>query len=105
MGVGACRARVFGWRLAVERTRPSIRAGWRGRWGLQLQLPLGAGAVYEAQTPAETVHALAHVVQRDREAERAAGVEADGGGADQGEPVSLLGLFGGRKGACAQRGD
>lgn len=32
-------------------------------------------------------------------------MEADGGGADQGEPVSLLGLFGGRKRACAQRGD
>lgn len=49
--------------LAVERVRSSIRGGRARRFRLQLQLPLGAGAVYKVQTSAKAVHALAHVVQ------------------------------------------
>lgn len=70
--------------------------GWLRGSGLQLQLALRAGAVYEVQTSAQTVHALAHVVQRHRKPERAAGVDVDRGGADEGEPVPLFGVFGGR---------
>ncbi len=80
--------------LAVECVRPSIRAGWLSRLGLQLQLSLGAGAVYKVQTATKTVHTLAHVVQRHRKPERAAGADVNGGGAEQGEPVSLFGMFG-----------
>lgn len=75
--------------------RPSIRAGRLSRLGLQLQLSLGAGAVYKVQTATKTVHALAHVIQRHRKPERAAGADVDGGGAEQGEPVSLFAVFGG----------
>lgn len=91
--------------LAVERVRPPIRNGWPSRLGLQLQLALRAGAIYEVQASTETVHALAHVVQRRGEPERAVGVDVDGGGADQGEPVSLFAMFGGRRAVHAEGGD
>lgn len=81
--------------LAVECVRPLIRAGWLSGLGLQLQLSLRAGAVYKVQAATKTVHALAHVIQRHRKPERAVGADVDGGGAEQGEPVSLFGVFGG----------
>lgn len=81
--------------LAIECARPSVRDGGLYRLGLQLQLSVGAGAVYKVQTSTEAVHALSHVVQRHRKPERAVAVDVDRGGADQGEPVSLFGVFGG----------
>lgn len=81
--------------LAVECVRPSLRAWWHGRLWLGLQLPLGAGSVYEVEAATKTVHTLAHVIQRHRKLERAAWAEVCGGWAEQGEPVSLFGLFGG----------
>lgn len=102
VGVGACRegqiwALVCGCctRLAVECVRPSIRAGWQSGLGLQLQLSLGAGAVYKVQTATKAVHTLAHIVQRHRKPERAVGADVDGGGAEEVEPVPLFAVFGG----------
>lgn len=106
-GEGWIWALVCGCRsqLAVERVRPPIRNRWLSGLGLQLQLALRAGAIYEVQTSTKTVHALAHVIQRRGEPERAVRVDVDGGGANQGEPVSLLAMFGRRRAIRAEGGD
>lgn len=111
VGVGACReggVQVLVCRrrekLPAERMRLPIQAGRRSGPRLQLQFSLGAGAVYEVQATAEIVHALAHVVQRHGKPERAVGSDVDRGGAEQREPVSLFGMFGGWLGVGAEGG-
>lgn len=98
VGVAACWALVCGRRsqLAIECARSFVGVRKMSRLGLQLQLALGTRAIYKVQATAKAVHALADVVQGHRKPEWAVGPNVDGGRAEQREPVSLFGLFGGR---------
>lgn len=77
--------------IAIERARLSLEAAALLGLRLHVQLSLGARAIDEAQPAAQTVHALAHVVQRQGKPERAAGRDAAGRRAEQRAPVSLFG--------------
>lgn len=89
----------------IQCVRLSIHVGHLRRLGLRLQLPLRAGTVYKVQTTTQTVHALAHVVQREREPERAVGWDGDGGGPEQRHPVTRSRLFRRLEIIGAERGD